>query len=61
MANSVTNHGHASIQMYQTSELVMWYYGKALASKILSRMKSEKEKQISYVNTYVWMLEMWYR
>ena len=22
--------------------------------------KSEKEKQISYINTYVWMLEMWY-
>ena len=25
------------------------------------RTKSEREKQISYINTYMWNLEKWYR
>ena len=26
-----------------------------------SKVKSEREKQISYINTYMWNLEKWYR
>ena len=32
-----------------------------LESVIQSEVKSEREKQISYINAYVWNLEKWYR
>ena len=32
-----------------------------LESVIQSEVKSEREKQISYINAYMWNLEKWYR
>ena len=32
-----------------------------LETVIQSEVKSEREKQISYINTYMWNLEKWYR
>ena len=32
-----------------------------LETVIQREVKSEREKQISYVNTYMWNLEKWYR
>ena len=32
-----------------------------LESVIQSGVKSEREKQISYINIYMWNLEKWYR
>ena len=31
-----------------------------IESVIKSEAKSEREKQISYINTYIWKLEKWY-
>ena len=31
-----------------------------LESVIQSEVKSEREKQISYINAYIWNLEKWY-
>ena len=32
-----------------------------LETVIQSAVKSEREKQISYINAYMWNLEKWYR
>ena len=32
-----------------------------LKSVIQSEVKPEREKQISYINAYMWNLEKWYR
>ena len=32
-----------------------------LETVIQSEFKSEREKQISYISTYMWNLEKWYR
>ena len=32
-----------------------------LESVMQSEVKSEREKQISYINTYMWNLGKWYR
>ena len=32
-----------------------------LETAIQSEVKSEREKQISYINAYMWNLEKWYR
>ena len=40
------------------SVVVMWM---SLESVIQSEVKSEREKQISYIHAYVWNLETWYR
>ena len=32
-----------------------------LDTVIQSEVKSEREKPISYINTYMWNLEKWYR
>ena len=32
-----------------------------LETVIQSEVKSEREKQISYINAYMWNLEKWYR
>ena len=32
-----------------------------LETFIQSEVKSEREKQISYINAYMWNLEKWYR
>ena len=32
-----------------------------LQTVIQSEVKSEREKQISYINAYMWNLEKWYR
>ena len=32
-----------------------------LETVIQSEVKSEREKQILYINTYMWNLEKWYR
>ena len=32
-----------------------------LETVIQSEVKSEREKQITYINTYMWDLEKWYR
>ena len=32
-----------------------------LETVIQSEVKSEREKQISYIKTYMWNLEKWYR
>ena len=32
-----------------------------LETVIQSKVKSEREKQILYINTYMWTLEKWYR
>ena len=32
-----------------------------LATVIHHEVKSEREKQISYINAYMWNLEKWYR
>ena len=37
---------------------LMWM---KLESVIQSEVKSEREKQISYTNAYMWNLEKWYR
>ena len=40
------------------SSVEMWMH---LETAIQSEVKSEREKQISYINTYMWNLEKWYR
>ena len=50
---------YSDIKWYEIGSFVdMWM---DLETVIQSEVKPEREKQISYVNTYMWNPEKWYR
>ena len=49
---------YSAVKRNETGSFVeMWM---DLETVIQSEVKSEREKQISYINTYMWNLEKWY-